>query len=297
MTYWIGIFFAIFSGILSNFASVIQKKIIKEIPKDEKIMKILVKKPLWWISIIIGIVIGTIFLFIAQLFIGPILIPGLLAFGLIILTIGSIKINGEKLKKEEIIGIITMIVGIFFIGFSELFINVSSTDILDIGFITRISIFTGLLLIIGVLCELFQRKIIKFKGILLITTSGLLFSINILWMSILMTVISHFYSGIDVKGEMIYFIIAVVMIPLITLVSLIKSQQAFKYGQASYLIPIQQVPFQIIPIFIYFLVFLLIPKNYLSIVYMIIGISLILISSILLVKRQTQMQQENLSEI
>jgi hypothetical protein len=183
-----------------------------------------------------------------------------------------------------------MIVGIFFLGFSELFINMASTNILDVGFIIRISIFTGLLLILGLVCELFQRTLEKYKGILLITISGLLFSINNLWMSLLMATVSHLYSGIYVKGEIIYIIIAIVMIPSLTLISLIKSQHAFKYGQASYLIPIQQVPFQIIPIFIYFLVFLLMPKNYLSIVYMIIGISLILVSSMLLVKRQTQMQ-------
>jgi uncharacterized membrane protein len=74
-------------------------------------------------------------------------------------------------------------------------------------------------------------------------------------------------------------------------IGIITITQAFRIGQASNLVPIQQVPIQIAPIFVYLLVFLLIPPSIFSILSLVIGIILILISSFLLGKRQEQLEE------
>jgi len=87
------------------------------------------------LQIVIG---GLVFYFIAIIFLGPALVPGLMSAGLIVLALGSVKILKETLGKEEIFGILLMIVGVTLLGFSELSIDVSTFDILDSGFIFRI---------------------------------------------------------------------------------------------------------------------------------------------------------------
>ena len=56
------------------------------------------------------------------------------------------------------------------------------------------------------------------------------------------------------------------------------------------MIPIQQVPIQITPVIAYFFVFTLMPPTIFPVIYMIVGVMLILLSSFLLAKRQAQLE-------
>jgi len=58
--------------------------------------------------------------FFAQVFIGPTLIPELMASRFIILAIGSIRILEEKFSFLEILGIFLMILAIKFLGLSNM---------------------------------------------------------------------------------------------------------------------------------------------------------------------------------
>ena len=55
------------------------------------------------------------------------------------------------------------------------------------------------------------------------------------------------------------------------------------------MIPMQQVPIQITPFLAYFFVFTLMPSTIFPIIYVIIGVFLVLLSSFLLAKRQAQL--------
>ena len=86
------------------------------------------------------------------------------------------------------------------------------------------------------------------------------------------------------------FIIASVILVLVNIFGITELQKAFTAGQASNLIPVQQVPIQITPIFIYFFVFLLTALP-IAFVYISIGVALIILSSFLLGKRQARMEE------
>ncbi len=68
------------------------------------------------LQIVIG---GLVFYFIAIIFIGPAIVPGLMSVGLIVLALGSVKMLKETLGKEEIIGILLMIGGVSLLGLSN----------------------------------------------------------------------------------------------------------------------------------------------------------------------------------
>jgi drug/metabolite transporter (DMT)-like permease len=288
--YILGVFLAILSGSLNNIGSVFQKKVVNEIPPEAKFFRSLVKKPLWIIGLILQMVVGSVFFLIAQIYIGPALIPGLMAFGLIFLAIGSVKIVGETLNKVEIMGILLMILGIFLLGMSELSIDITVIDILAFDLVLNIIIFTILLFLGSIICEILQRKIEKLKGILLAISSGFQFSLTNFWIAPLMAVIAHVFEGTANFGELFLFIASAVILIIANIIGTMEIQQCFQVANASRMIPIQQVPIQITPVIAYFFVFTLMPSTFFPIIYVIISVSLIILSSFLLAKRQQKLE-------
>ena len=289
--YWLGVSLAISSGLSNHLGTVLQKKVINELPNESKFFRSLVKERLWLIGLILQYGLGAIFYMTAQFFIGPALIPGFMASGLIVLAIGSIKIVGETLNKAEILGILLMILAFFLLGISELSIDIASTNLLEISFLIRIIIFTLVVILFSFICYILQRKTKRFKGILLATLSGLLFVLSNFWVSPMIGVIAKILGGNFTLGELFLFIISCIILILSNVLGVMTIQKSFTVGQASNLVPIQQIPTLLAPIVIYFLIFLLTPPSVFSIYYLIIGITLIIISSFLLGKRSAQIEE------
>ncbi|MHA1147307.1 MAG: hypothetical protein ACTSR8_03590 [Promethearchaeota archaeon] len=292
-TYLLGILFGLLAGVIFGTGTIMQKLAINRLPKDSELMRSLTKNKLWLTGFLFQFILGSIFMIFAQLIIGPALVPGLTATGLIVLAIGSIKIIGEDLKLSEIVGILLMVLGIFILCFSELSIEITSINFMELGFLFRVYLFSGILFLsVGVLYFI-QLKTIKegFKGISLALASGILYSIQNLWVSIMILIASNFFLGIITVGETIVFLSGILFTIILNIYGVTTMQRAFQTGQASNLAPIQTVPIQLTPIIIYFFVFFLMPSSFISIIFMISGIFLILTSSFLLGKRQGQLEE------
>ncbi len=289
--YYMGISFAILSGIINNFGIILQKKVVNEIRAEVKFGRALIKNRLWLLGLMMQLGIGAILFLLAQVYIGPALFPGLMASGLIILAIGFVKIIGETLKRDEIIGILLMIGAIFLLGISGLSINISEQNLLDLMFLIRIIIFISIIIISSIICEILQRRTEKYSGIFLSILSGFMFSLSNFWVSLLLGTIFNVFQGIYSLGELILFICSSLILIATNFIGILKIQESFKVAQASNMIPIQQVPIQITSIFVYLLIFLLQPPSIMSIIFLILGIFLILISSFLLGKRQAQLEK------
>ncbi len=289
--YWLGLILGICSGISHYTGLIIEKLVINRVPSDAKLMKSLVKTPLWLFALTLRFGVGTVFFMIAQSIIGPALVPGLMACGLIILALGSIKIIGEKLNFIEMVAIVLMILAITLLGFSQLSIEIFSFDLINFEFLIRISVFTISLFIIAFIFQIFQKKSERYRAILIALISGLYFSLSNFWISPLMGVITHVFSGNFNIGELVLFIISSVILVFTNLFAISKMARALSYGQASKLVPIQAVPIQITPSIVYFFVFQEIPISLYSILFYLIAISFILISSFVLGKRQAQIDE------
>jgi hypothetical protein len=289
--YWLGVALAILSGFFHDFGTVLQKIVINKLPVDAKFMRSLIKKPLWLSGFLMQQVLGTICFLIAQVFIGPALIPGLMASGLISLTIGSIIIIGERLKKIEIFAIMMMILAITLLGLSELSIEVTKIDLLELGFVIRMISFTAILIVLALFCDIGQRKIEQLRGPFLAIYAGFFYGLCNFWIAPLMGVITHVFEGTSSVAEFILFIISCAILVFSNFYAIVKLQNSYKYGQASNMAPIALVPQQIAPLFVYFWVFMLSPPNEISIFYMLVGVALILISSFILSKRQARIEE------
>jgi len=290
-TYWIGILFALLAGQAHYTGLIIDKMIINKLPPEAKTMKNLVRTPKWLIAVFIRYLIGSITFIMAQIFIGPAIIPGLMASGLITLTIGSIKINKERLKNIEIFAILLIIIAIVLIGLSELSIQITETDLLESDLILRLVLSTVIIFLIALSFQFVQKKIEKYRGVLLALLSGLMFSLNNYWVSPLIWFITHLVSGSFILSEFLLFLVSAIILIVVNIFGITKMAEAFRYGQAGNLVPIQSVPVQVTPTILYFLVFLLIPPSIFSIIYFLIAVVLIIACSFILGKRQAQIEK------
>ncbi|MHA1264093.1 MAG: hypothetical protein ACTSRS_02560 [Candidatus Helarchaeota archaeon] len=293
LNYFFGVCSAIASGVFNNLGTVLQKKAVNELEEGEGVGLDLVKKPLWLLGIIFQMVIGTLFflisygMFIPEWNVGPALVPGLMAAGLIILPIGSIKILREKLKHEEYVGIGLLIIAIMILGMSELNTSITLGLLEDIGFIIRVVLFTSILCGIALFCEVFQKIQGRHRGIFYSIESGCMFALTNFWVAPLTALIIIVFTGQFVS----WFVLACVILILTNIIGVYKIQQAFQHGQAANLIPIQQMPIQVAPIFVFFTVFLGVPPHSYSMPFMIVAVLFIVISSFLLAKRQAQLEE------
>jgi len=294
--YLFGVFLAITSGIVNNFGTVLQKKVVNDMPKeqrDEHFYKTLIKNRLWLFGLILQNGIGAIFFMWAQLYVGPALIPGLMAAGLIVLVIGSLKIVGEDLALPEVIGIFLMILAIALLGLSGMTIDIADYNILDLDLLLRISLFTASCFASMVFFEIIQRKTSRnsFRGLYLAIISGFCFSLANFWIFPLMATIVRVFEMIAVFGEVIIFVFASILLTATNIYGIKYIQDSFKVGRASILIPIQQIPIQVTPALVYLVVFFLVPPGNLELFLFIFAIFLIIVSSFLLAKRQAQLEE------
>jgi len=292
LTYFLGILSALLAGVVVYIGVLMQKHVINKHSNDPKFIRSLAKSPIWIMGLLLQVVIGgLVFYFIAIIFIGPALVPGIMSAGLIVLALGSVKILNEKLGKEEILGILLMIAGVSFLGLSNLSIDVFTFNILDSGFILRIIVFTIVVLCLAIIFEILRRKREKYKGLLMAVEAGLVLSLNTVWASPGTTVVTHVVDGIIIHEEIIFGIIIGIILLLIVAIGITIGQISLKYGQANILAPLTSVPIQTIPVISFFIVFLSTPSNILSVLYLIIGFIFIISSSFLLSRRQTKLEQ------
>ncbi|MBD3193549.1 MAG: hypothetical protein GF317_00735, partial [Candidatus Lokiarchaeota archaeon] len=265
LIYWIGVSLAICAGVINYSGTILQKKVVNELPSELKIMRSLIRNKTWVFGFLLGFVVSSIFFMIAQLLIGPTLIPGLMNSGLIILALGSIYILGEDLQKKEIFGIVVMIIAVFLLGISRFSINISESNIVEFSFLVRLFIFTFSLLFFSFLFHLLQRSNKRYRGICLSLFSGNMFALSNLWVSILIGTIGKVFDGSFIILELFLFLFSTLILITSNIYGVTTIQKAFTISQASNSILIQQIPIQITPVFIYFLIFMLEPPNYISI--------------------------------
>jgi hypothetical protein len=291
--YIIGVVLAILSGVLNQTGQLMQKKAVNNLPEEirkSKFMRTLLKNPLWITGLVMSIGAGSACFMIAQNYIGPALVPGLMASGLIVLALGSVWMNGESLDAFEITGIFLMIIGITLLGFSRLEIK-GETVVASLetnAALMRIAVFSLSLAALWVIMHLAALKSGGRRGIVMAVSNGFPFSISNLWIAPLVAVIFLVLEGKGSTSQVVIFVIASIILVGTNMIGMWQTQECFRYGQASNIIPVQQVPVQIAPVLVYFYVFALKAPDSTSVACMLSGVALIILSGFLLGRRQEE---------
>jgi drug/metabolite transporter (DMT)-like permease len=288
--YLFGVAFGILGGILTQAGQLLEKKAINVVRKasPDRYLRRLVQNRLWVFGFTFGIGGGTVAYILAQSMIGPALVPGLMAFGLIVLAIGSVKMNHEELNASEILGIFLMIIGVFLLGLSGLEITTTQVNatLEDKHALVRIALFTGVFFLFFIIIRSLISQIKNRRGILIALGNGFLSCLTDFWVNPLIAVIFIVLKGQGTTTQTVIFILACII--LISSGGFItwQNQLAFKYAQASNIVPVAQVPIQISPVVVYFFVFALTPPKATSIFYILSGTILTIVAGFLLGRRQ-----------
>ncbi len=292
--YVVGVIFGILGGMFNFLGQVLQKKAINDTSQENReksLVKSLVRNKTWLMGIVSQVAFSAVFMVLGQAIVGPALMPGLVASGFIVLAIGSTKILKESLKLVEYLAIILLVTAIVLIGFSQLSITGNLAYFTDIQFNIRLAIFT--IVFTGLWLGFFYggRKITKSKSIFLAIGTGFPFVVNNLWLQPLIISVVPVFGGTAGAFEWIIFLIAAPIIVLVNLFGLGHYQYALNAGNASIVVPVQQMPQQIAPIITYFVIYQFIAPTEYSIYLLVVGIILICIAGFALGKRQATLEQ------
>jgi len=296
LKYLLGVLVAIFSGVINNIGALLQKKVVNDLPpesREQRFMRALLKNPLWLFGLFCQVGLGMIAFVIAQDLIGPALVPGLMASGLIVLALGSVKLMGEKLSLSEYFGIFWMMLGMCLLGLSKLDISLDQVrEALALsGTVARIAVFTVSLLLCWGVFSLVGIKSTRRKGIVIGLANGFLFALSNFWISPLLAVITLVLTGKGSGAQIAIFVVASALLVGANLMAFYQIQHAFKFGQASNIIPVQQISVQIAPVLVYFYVFSLQPPTLISGACIILGAAAIILSGFLLGRRQSELEK------
>jgi drug/metabolite transporter (DMT)-like permease len=253
--YLFGILSGLLVGIIYNSSSLIQKYAVSKTDPTKPLFRQLLSHPLWILSILGSGLFAFLFTLLGQMMIGPTLLPGLAALGIIIIPIGAQKFLHEKNGRREYLGIIVIIIGVILLSFSKLSINTEEISWLEksffiktiryIGSLTSISL---LLLVLG----LFLKRRPQLTTVLFSLSAGVALAMG----NILTAPISHQvtlltqHSAQDVS--FIYLLVIGLYILAVNVYAVVIMQYAYTVSHVSMLMPIQQTPIQIIPIISHF---------------------------------------------
>ena len=291
--YITGVALGILGGILTQFGQLLEKQAVNQVRVDSAengFMHRLFKNRTWVLGVIFGLGGGTAAYMMAQSMIGPALTPGLMASGLIVLAIGSVRMNHETLNASEITGIGLMIIGVSFLGLSELGINQTQvrTTLASQNALIRIAIFTVSLFFISFVTHSVAQHINERKGMFIALTNGFLACLSDFWINPLLALILIVLGGNGSFAQETIFVIAALILMTTATVITWQNQLAFKVAQASNVVPVAQVPIQISPILVYFYIFALKPPSDISVIYILAGTVLTIFSGFLLGRRKEE---------
>jgi len=285
-SYLIGVTAAIIAGIAFNLGMVIQKLAVMKVSHETGLMRQLVCSPLWLTGFALQFIIGMPLNMLAQSKIGPAIIPGLMAIGLIVLTIGAVRLAGETFDSGDIAGILLVIAAVTFFGLSQLSVDMQSIDLWEPAFLLRLGLFTAVVATLSLICHFIQKTNVRLRGILRTLDAGLLLSQSNLWLGILMAFLAKWGAGKFAALDLLPVVIASGIVFAGSMLGIAETQRAFQFGEASKLVPIQYVPVQILPIAAYFIVFCLSSSNPAGVPMALGGIVLVLSGAVLLARRQ-----------
>jgi hypothetical protein len=293
--YVLGVMAGILGGMCNFLGQVLQKKAINDTPqeaRDKALVKSLVRSKTWLAGIVFTVAFSAVFVILAQSIVGAALVPGLGASGFIVLAIGSTRILKESLKVAEYVAIMLLIAAISLIGFSQLSITGSLAYFSDPQFDSRLGIYT--IAFTAAWLGLFYagRKLkTRFKSIMLAIGTGFPFVVGNIWLQPLIVSIGPVLGGTAGALEWTVFPIAASIVALASLIGLGHYQYALNTGNASIVVPFQQIPQQVAPALVYYLIYQLDSPTGYSPYLLLAGIVLICIAGFALGKRQAALDR------
>ena len=289
--YGVGVALAVCSGIANNIGVLLQKKVVNQIASGrQRFFARLVRHPLWLAGFVVHMGLGSTLFLLAQARLGPALIPGLMAAGLVVLVLGSIWILKERLGAAEIAGILLLIAAVTLLGLSRMTIDVGEFDVLAGSFILRSILFSVVVTALILILEIAGKRMTRYRGSVLTVGSGLFYVLSNFWVGPFMGAVLRIFKGIFTLPVITLFVAGSAILVITNMYGIAKVQLAFRVTNASLAIPLQQIPVQTAPAFVFLLVFRLSAPSAAAVLMFCLAVVLIIGGTFVLARRQGMME-------
>lgn len=283
--YFFGVFAATAAGITFNLGMLIQKAAVRRGPPGGHFLRQMLRSPLWLAGSALQFLIGTPLNVLALALVGPAITPGLSSIGLVVMAVGAVRFEREALVQSDYLGIFAIMFGIALIGYSRLAVDMLLVDIYQPGFLFRVLVFSAVIAACTWVVFLLRTVAPAWRGVLYILSSSFLFTLTNLGLSVLIVFLSQPGLTSRVGAWVLLSLLVFGTTAAVSLLGTVEMQRAFRVGDVSRLVPIQQVPLQIFSLASYFAVFQLTPPGPDSLPLAFSAVILILLGSVLLARR------------
>ncbi|MBP7095318.1 MAG: hypothetical protein KBC36_04420 [Spirochaetia bacterium] len=217
---------------------------------------------------------------------GPALVPGVMASGLIVLALASARWGGERVGGREALGIGAIMAAVAAIGASGLAVDVFARNPAGAELLGRSGLMAAAMVALGSLAPLVSAASGRPRGaggnaIALAVASGAWMALSNFALGVAQGSVAWLGSGATALATLVTAAVAVLAANVLAVAMI---QGAFVSGKASAVVPIQQVPIQIFPPLVFFLVYAPFTPSVLSLALVVIGVALVLAGAWLLAR-------------
>jgi hypothetical protein len=259
MRYALGIAAAVVAGITINVGILIQNAAVGKVPPGTPLMRALLKSRLWWSALAFQFIFGSPLFVLSVGLIGPAIVPGLMSIGLVVLALGAVIVQKERLSAREGVGIGLVGCAVVAFGLSRLSIDTRAFSLRDGGLLLRAGVFTLVCAVTAVGCALAARRTPETRSerasALHAVRAGVWYTAGNLGLGFLTAGAARFAAGELIPAEIAVCVVACGLTAAGNLLGLAATQHALAHGRAAVAIPLQNGVSQILPVCIFFFVY------------------------------------------
>jgi hypothetical protein len=266
MRYALGVASAVVAGIAFNVGILVQKAAVGRVPRDVPLMRALLSNPVWIAGFVLQFVLGTPLYTLSVGLVGPAIVPGLMSVGLVVLAIGAVIVQKERVRAKEIAGIAFVVLAVTMFGLTRLSIDVGAASMKDPGLLVRAGGFAVVLIAIAVGCAAVARRRsagavaqasvrLESAASLHAVRAGTWYNLGNLGIGFITAGLARFAVGVFDPVEIAVFLVAVAATVAGNVYGIAATQHALAHGRATIAIPLQNAVTQVLPVAVFFLVY------------------------------------------
>lgn len=255
MRYLLGVAASILAGLVFTACAIAQKRAINAIGREKSLLRNLLQSPLWLVASVSSFIIGTPLYVSAFVAIGPTLPPALCSIGLAAVPVFARIFLGERPGVRSFVGAAAVAAGVGLIGLSGISILPESVVWLEPGFLVRASFVIGGIIAAALAFLAVGLRPGERSALPLAFAAGSILAVSNALIGPAAGQLGLLAAGkTDIVDLAIMGVVGILLI-VVNLAAFAVAQLALRRGDAASVIPLQQIPIQLLPLLIHTLVY------------------------------------------
>jgi hypothetical protein len=256
--YGLGISTALLAGIVYNLGVLVMKRAVSRLPRDRPLGASFLRSRLWIAGLALQLAVGVPLNFVAVGLIGPVLVPGLMAVGLVVLALAAVLTGVERPRWTDFVGVTLLVLAVSGFSLSRLAVDTAATSPRDPVLLLRAALFIGVGVILVLGCAAAARAARgreSVAGVLFGLQSGLLYSLGNICVGFVSGVVGRLGRGPADGLEILVGAVAFSITVAGSALGVLATQHALRHGRVVVTVALQNAIGMLVPLGLFFLVY------------------------------------------